>query len=300
MQIEYDNRTGLQSRLGMVSIIASFLGLVNSQNGVPQMFSERAPFIREQASHMYRRFLFSSAAVTVEIPYVITTTFWFCFIVCSLTEVSSPFSEDGYGFLQFWGYIVVYTYLMLTIGFLFAFLAPTVEVAIVLVSTFFNMWNTTSGFTLPAPDIPVFWMFMYHANPLRVILDILASVAFYCDTKSDDCTYIYEASQADLCHGVEANGTIISGSDSTCTLIPRCQLITIRDETFPECAIPMDSCDCTYVKDQNNIFAWDILHETYDFSYSMVLNHGMILLAVSIAIRNLGALVLQNVDHNKR
>ncbi|KAK3241339.1 hypothetical protein CYMTET_48888 [Cymbomonas tetramitiformis] len=331
-RIEYDNKTGLQSRLGMVSIIATFLGLVNSQNCVPQLLAERGPFIREQAANMYRRWLYSSMNATVEIPYVVGTTFVFCFICCSMAEVSSPF-VSVLTFIEFWGTTICYAYLMLTIGFAFSFLASNVEIAIVLVALCFNMWNTTSGFTLPEPDMPAFWKFLFYANPLRVVLSCLASTSFYCETKENECVVSYDATDwQNGCYSVEmgdtlcdtyncnnqaydvltmvANNTVMENNYTCVANSARCGVVkdqngeVVGKSCYPRYSPTVshddDSCDCTTLSDQNHFFAWDILHETYDFQNNLVFNYRLTLLFCSGIMRIIAHIVISNVDHNKR
>nr|XP_043635485.1 ABC transporter G family member 31 [Erigeron canadensis] len=157
-----DNTQNLMVVMGALYTAVMFLGVNNSSTVQPVIAIERTVFYRERAAGMYSAIPYAMAQGLVEIPYIATQT-----IVYGITTYFMINFERTAG--KFFLYLVfmflTFTYFtfygMLAIG-----LTPSQHMAAVVSSAFYSLWNLLSGFLVPKPKIPGWWIWFYYVCPI--------------------------------------------------------------------------------------------------------------------------------------
>ncbi|KAK9066226.1 hypothetical protein SSX86_013547 [Deinandra increscens subsp. villosa] len=139
-----------------------FVGMNNCQTVQPVISTERTVFYRERAAGMYSSFPYAMAQVLVEIPYVFFQATYYTLIVYAM--VSFEWKADKF----FWFfYIVFLTFLYFTYyGMMTVSITPNEQVAAVFAASFYTIFNLFSGFYIPRPRIPKWWVWYYWISPL--------------------------------------------------------------------------------------------------------------------------------------
>ncbi|KAM3362775.1 hypothetical protein P3S68_017629 [Capsicum galapagoense] len=125
----------------MATLYASvlFLGASNASSVQPVVSIERIVFYREKAAGMYSPLPYAAAQGLIEIPYVMIQTLL-------------------YG---------VITYFMINFERVAAIgLTPTQHLAAIISAAIISLWNLMSGFLVPKPSIPGWWIWFYCINPV--------------------------------------------------------------------------------------------------------------------------------------
>lgn len=147
--------------LGIAYGSALFLGLVNCSTLQPVVAMEKVVFYRERASGMYSSIAYVVAQIAVEIPYMLIQVFIFSAIVYPMVGFQLTVTKF------FW--FVLYMILSFTdytlYGMMAVALTPNIEIAAGLSFLIFMVWNIFSGFILSRKMMPVWWRWMYWADP---------------------------------------------------------------------------------------------------------------------------------------
>uniref|UniRef100_A0ACD5ZKA2 Uncharacterized protein n=1 Tax=Avena sativa TaxID=4498 RepID=A0ACD5ZKA2_AVESA len=147
--------------LGLVYGAALFLGFNNCCILQPVVAMERVVVYREKAAGTYSTLAYAMAQVAIELPYMFVLVFMFAAIVYPMIG----FQMTADKFIWFLLYMVLsYMYFTL-LGMMTVALAPNIEIASGLSFLFFLFWNVFSGFTIGRKLIPVWWRWVYWANP---------------------------------------------------------------------------------------------------------------------------------------
>ncbi|KAI7750120.1 hypothetical protein M8C21_024673 [Ambrosia artemisiifolia] len=157
-----DSSTDLTMIFGGLYCAVLFAGVNNGTTVVPLVAFERAVFYRERAAGMYSTLPYAMAQVIVEIPYVFFQTTYYTLIV--YTMVSFEWTAVKY----FWFFFIHFlTFLYFTYNGLMAVsLTPNDQFASILTSAFYSLFNLFSGFFIPRPKIPMWWVWCYWICPL--------------------------------------------------------------------------------------------------------------------------------------
>ncbi|KAK1412286.1 hypothetical protein QVD17_33413 [Tagetes erecta] len=157
-----DSSTDLTMIFGGMYGAILFAGINNGNTVVPSVAFERTVFYRERAAGMYSTLPYAMAQVIVEIPYVFFQTTYYTFIV--YTMVSFEWTAVKY----FWFFFIHFlTFLYFTYNGLMAVaLTPNDQLASILTSAFYALFNLFSGFFIPRPKIPRWWIWCYWICPL--------------------------------------------------------------------------------------------------------------------------------------
>ncbi|CAM0879339.1 unnamed protein product [Alopecurus aequalis] len=147
--------------LGLIYGSALFLGFNNCTILQPVVAMERIVLYREKAAGAYSTLAYAIAQVAVELPYMLVQVFIFATIVYPMIG----FQMISVKFFWFVLYMVLsfmyYTLLaMMTVA-----LTPNIELASGLSFLIFIFWNVFSGFLVARELIPVWWRWVYWANP---------------------------------------------------------------------------------------------------------------------------------------
>ncbi|XP_068641438.1 ABC transporter G family member 31 [Aristolochia californica] len=148
--------------MGALYAACLFLGVNNSTSIQPVISIERTVFYREKATGMYSPFPYAAAQGLVEIPYIATQTIIYGIITYSMIH----FEWTAGKFLLYLLFMfLTFTYFafygMMAVG-----LTPSQQLAAVVSSAFYSLWNLLSGFLIPKPKIPGWWIWFYYICPV--------------------------------------------------------------------------------------------------------------------------------------
>ncbi|KAM2061392.1 hypothetical protein ACFX1T_046458 [Malus domestica] len=115
--------------IGAMNSAIIFIGVNNGSTVQPMVAVERTVFYRERAAGMYSALPYALAQVIVEIPF--------------------------FSFLYFTYY-----------GMMTVSITPNVQVAGIVASFFYSFFNLFSGFYIPKPKIPKWWIWFYYICPV--------------------------------------------------------------------------------------------------------------------------------------
>ncbi|KAI3671594.1 hypothetical protein L1987_87333 [Smallanthus sonchifolius] len=152
----------LNTVIGAMYAAIFFVGINNSQTVQPVVATERTVFYRERAAGMYSSLPYAMAQVIVEIPYVLLQTIYYSVIVYSM--VSFEWTADKFFwsfFLNFFSFLYFTYFGMMTVS-----IAPNEQIAAIFAAGFYLLFNIFSGFYIPRPKIPGWWIWYYWICPM--------------------------------------------------------------------------------------------------------------------------------------
>ncbi|KAG8371495.1 hypothetical protein BUALT_Bualt13G0093600 [Buddleja alternifolia] len=157
-----DSTQNLFVVLGSLYASIIFLGVNNASSVQPVISIERTVFYREKAAGMYSPFPFAFAQGLVEIPYILVQTIVYGIITYFMINFDRT---AGKFFLYLLFMFLTFTYFtfygMMVVG-----LTPTQNLAAVVSSACYSLWNLLSGFLVPKPSIPGWWIWFYYVCPI--------------------------------------------------------------------------------------------------------------------------------------
>nr|CAD1816846.1 unnamed protein product [Ananas comosus var. bracteatus] len=166
-----NNQQDLFNILGYMYAGTIFTGINCCSSVIPFIAIERTVVYRENFAGMYSPWAYSFAQVVIEFPYVFGLVVLFMII----TYPAIGFTWTASKFLWFF-YIMFCTLLyFIYLGMMLTSLTPNVQVASILASVFYTLLNLFSGFIVPSPEIPKWWIWLYYICPTSWTLDGLFS-----------------------------------------------------------------------------------------------------------------------------
>ncbi|XP_023526225.1 pleiotropic drug resistance protein 1-like isoform X1 [Cucurbita pepo subsp. pepo] len=164
----------LFNAMGSMYTATLFLGVQNAFNVQPVVAVERSVFYRERAAGMYSAFSYAFGTVLIELPYVLVQAVVYCLLVYSMIGFEWTVAK----FL--WYLVIMYfTLLYFTFyGMMAVAMTPNHHIASILSFAFFALWNLFSGFVVPKPRIPVWWIWYYWVCPVAWTLYGLVASQF--------------------------------------------------------------------------------------------------------------------------
>ncbi|KAL0927352.1 hypothetical protein M5K25_001515 [Dendrobium thyrsiflorum] len=163
------NERDIFSIMGSMYLATVILGIMNSVTVLPIIAREREVLYRERFAGMYSCKAYAFAQVVVEIP---------CTFTLVAIYVISTYPTIGY----YWSVykIIWYFYTMFCallyfnyMGMLMMSLSRSTQVASVLLAACCTMLNLFSGFLMPKPHIPKWWIWLYWICPTSWTLNSL-------------------------------------------------------------------------------------------------------------------------------
>ncbi|KAL9410058.1 hypothetical protein AB3S75_043921 [Citrus x aurantiifolia] len=147
--------------LGSMYIAVIFLGVNYCSTVLPYVATEQTVLYREKFAGMYSPWAYSFAQVTIEIPYI---------MLHAIVYVAITYPSIGYywsAYKVFWYfYATLCTFLYFVyLGMFLVSVCPGVEIASVLATAIYTILNLFSGFLLPGPKIPKWWIWCYWICP---------------------------------------------------------------------------------------------------------------------------------------
>ncbi|XP_047319537.1 ABC transporter G family member 31 isoform X2 [Impatiens glandulifera] len=172
--------------LGALYSSCMFLGVNNASSVQPIVSIERTVFYRERAAGMYSPFPYAAAQGLVEIPYIAVQTIVYSVITYLMIDFERTLGKFVlYAIFMFLTFTYFTTYGMMAVG-----LTPTQHLAAVISSANYSLWNLLSGFLIPKPKIPGWWIWFYYISPIQWTLrGIVTSQLWDVETMIDEPLY---------------------------------------------------------------------------------------------------------------
>ncbi|KAJ3692072.1 hypothetical protein LUZ60_012422 [Juncus effusus] len=148
--------------IGSMYTAVMFVGINNCSTVQPIVAIERTVFYRERAAGMYSALPYAIAQVVMEIPYVFIQGLYYTAIVYSMMSFQWTAAKFcWFFFVSFFSFLYFTYYGMMAVS-----LSPNHEIAAIFAATFYSLFNLFSGFFIPRPRIPKWWVWYYWICPL--------------------------------------------------------------------------------------------------------------------------------------
>ncbi|KAK4413837.1 ABC transporter G family member 36 [Sesamum alatum] len=154
--------TDLLTIIGGMYASVLFVGISNCSTVQPIVATERTVFYREMAAGMYSALPYALAQVIVEIPYVLIQTTYYTLIVYAMVSFEWTAAKFfWFYFVTFFSFLYFTYYGMMTVS-----ITPNHQVAAIFAAAFYALFNLFSGFFIPRPKIPKWWIWYYWICPV--------------------------------------------------------------------------------------------------------------------------------------
>ncbi|VAI77408.1 unnamed protein product [Triticum turgidum subsp. durum] len=152
----------LRMVIGAMYTAVMFVGINNCATVQPIVSIERTVFYRERAAGMYSALPYAIAQVVMEIPYVFVQTSYYTLIVYAMMSFQwTAVKFFWFFFVSYFSFLYFTYYGMMTVS-----ISPNHEVAGIFAAAFYSLFNLFSGFFIPRPKIPKWWIWYYWICPL--------------------------------------------------------------------------------------------------------------------------------------
>ncbi|CAH9132735.1 unnamed protein product [Cuscuta epithymum] len=183
----------LFNAMGSMYAAVLFIGCLNAFIVQQAVAVERTVFYREKAAGMYSALPFSFAMIVVELPYI---------LIQALIYGATVYSMIGFEWKvrKFLWYLLIMflTFLYSTfLGMMSVAMTPNLEVASIMATGSFGIWNLFSGFLIPRPRAPVWWRWYFRLSPVQWTLYGLVASQF---GDSQDVLETFETVESFLKH----------------------------------------------------------------------------------------------------
>ncbi|GLU07182.1 hypothetical protein SLE2022_241490 [Rubroshorea leprosula] len=147
--------------MGSVYIFMIIIGVSGCSSVMPFVGTQRTVFYRERFAGMYSSWAYSLSQVIIEIPYIFLEAVLFSMI----TYPAINFYKSAYKVLWFL-YAMFCTLLYFKyLGMMLVSLTPTSQVAAIFASFSYTLLSLFSGYLIPEPQIPKWWVWAYWICP---------------------------------------------------------------------------------------------------------------------------------------
>ncbi|TVU07859.1 hypothetical protein EJB05_41231 [Eragrostis curvula] len=152
----------LRMVIGAMYTAVMFVGINNCSTVQPIISIERTVFYRERAAGMYSAMPYAIAQVVIEIPYVFLQATYYTLIVYAMMSFQWTAAKFfWFFFVSYFSFLYFTYYGMMTVS-----ISPNHEVAAIFAAAFYSLFNLFSGFFIPRPRIPRWWIWYYWICPL--------------------------------------------------------------------------------------------------------------------------------------
>jgi ABC-type multidrug transport system permease subunit len=157
-----DSVSDLITVIGAMYAAVLFVGINNCSTVQPVVAIERTVFYRERAAGMYSSLPYALSQVVVEIPYVFVQTVYYTLIVYAMVSFEWKILKFfWFFFVTFFSFLYFTYYGMMTVS-----ATPNHQVAAIFAAFFYSLFNLFSGFFIPRPKIPIWWVWYYWICPV--------------------------------------------------------------------------------------------------------------------------------------
>ncbi|VFQ87367.1 unnamed protein product [Cuscuta campestris] len=152
----------LFNAMGSMYAAVLFIGTLNAFIVQQAVAVERTVCYRERAAGMYSALPFSFAMIVVELPYILIQA------VIYGTTVYSMIGFEWTARKFLWYLLIMFlTFLYATfLGMMSVAMTPNLQIASILATGSFGIWNLFSGFLIPRPMAPVWWRWYFRLSPV--------------------------------------------------------------------------------------------------------------------------------------
>ncbi|XP_075477971.1 pleiotropic drug resistance protein 3-like [Primulina tabacum] len=168
------NQQSLFTLLGSMYSSTLFCGINNSASVLPYVSTERNVLYRERFAGMYASWAYSAAQVIIEIPYLFAQAIAFTAITYPMIGYYQSAYKIFWYFYSMFCSLLYFTYL----GMLLISITPSFPVAAISQSAFYTFLNLFSGFLIPRPQIPKWWVWFYYVVPTSWTLNGMLNSQF--------------------------------------------------------------------------------------------------------------------------
>ncbi|CAA0810655.1 ABC transporter G family member 40 [Striga hermonthica] len=146
---KWNTRQDLFNAMGSMYAAINFLGFQYGSTVQPVVAIERTVFYREKAAGMYSALPYAFSQFLIEIPYVFVQSIVYGVIVYSM--MGFDWTAEKF----FWFIYILFTSLLYFVlyGMMTVAVTPNHNVAAIISSFFYGLWNLFSGFIIPRPDV---------------------------------------------------------------------------------------------------------------------------------------------------
>ncbi|XP_057416411.1 pleiotropic drug resistance protein 3 [Lotus japonicus] len=147
---------------GSMFSAALFFGINNCSTVLPYVATERTVLYRERFAGMYSPWAYSFAQVLIEVPYSFIQAALYVIITYPMIGHYWSAYKIFWSFFSMFCSILNFNYL----GMFIVSVTPNVQLASILCSSFYTILNLFSGYFMPRPQMPKWWVWMYYLCPL--------------------------------------------------------------------------------------------------------------------------------------
>ncbi|KAL9680966.1 hypothetical protein QQ045_012747 [Rhodiola kirilowii] len=159
---EREDSTNLTMVIGAMYVSILFVGINNCSTVQPVVSVERTVFYRERAAGMYSAVPYAIAQVLTEIPYIFIQTICFTLVIYPMMSFEWAVTKFAWFFFITFCSFLYFTYY----GMMAVAITPNHHVAAIFASTFYGFFTLFSGFFIPRPRIPKWWIWYYWICPV--------------------------------------------------------------------------------------------------------------------------------------
>ncbi|KAI7985487.1 Pleiotropic drug resistance protein 1 [Camellia lanceoleosa] len=164
----------LFNAMGSMYTAVLFLGVQNASSVQPVVAVERTVFYRERAAGMYSAMPYAFAQVIIELPHIFAQATVYGVIVYAMIGFEWTVAK-----LFWYLFFMYFTLLYFTLyGMMAVAVTPNHNIAAIIASAFYAIWNIFSGFVVPLSRIPIWWRWYYWACPVAWTLYGLVASQF--------------------------------------------------------------------------------------------------------------------------
>ena len=157
-----ESSSDLQMVIGALYSAVLFVGINNCSTVQPIVAVERTVFYREKAAGMYSALPYAMAQVISEIPYVFAQTTYYTLIIYAMVAFEWTAAKFfWFFFVSFFSFLYFTFYGMMTVS-----ITPNHQIASIFAAAFYALFNLFSGFFIPRPRIPKWWVWYYWICPV--------------------------------------------------------------------------------------------------------------------------------------
>ncbi|KAL1334319.1 hypothetical protein HN51_063249 [Arachis hypogaea] len=158
---EINNQQDLFNIFGSMYIAVIFLGVNYCSTILPYVATERSVLYREKFAGMYSSIAYSFAQVAIEIPYILVQAILYVGITYPMIGFEWSVAKVFWYFYTTFCTFLYFVYL----GMLIMSLSTNLDIASVLSTAVYTIFNLFSGFLMPGPKIPKWWVWCYWICP---------------------------------------------------------------------------------------------------------------------------------------
>ncbi|GFP96043.1 pleiotropic drug resistance protein 1 [Phtheirospermum japonicum] len=164
----------IMNAMGSIYAAVLFLGVQNATSVQPVVAIERTVFYRERAAGMYSALPYAFGQAVVELPHLLIQTLVYGVIVYAMIGFDWSVAKFfWYIFFMYFTLMYFTFYGMMTVA-----VTPNHNIAAIVSSAFYAIWNLFSGFVIPKTRTPVWWRWYYNICPIAWTLYGLVASQF--------------------------------------------------------------------------------------------------------------------------